>query len=146
MTPSRTGPSVTASRNEAAELLLDWFNGNLHVAFPQPNKWLDAALSEERRLTVERIKAKLNRDLPYDEVDRGDLLVILDETGSGRDGGMGSGPLLDVATVPLDVERLAEAIRNVYIAPSASRDLDAQNIAREYARLGEGSATPEDDE
>jgi len=37
----------------------------------------------------------------------------------------------------LDVERLAEAIRNVYIAPSASRDMDAKNIVREYARLSE---------
>jgi hypothetical protein len=40
-------------------------------------------------------------------------------------------------TEELDVERLADAIRNVYLAPSASRDLDAQNIAAEYARLQE---------
>lgn len=45
-------------------------------------------------------------------------------------------PRADSATaLPLDVERLAEAIRNVYIASSASRDLDAQNIAAEYAHL-----------
>jgi len=42
---------------------------------------------------------------------------------------------------PLDVERLAEAIRNTYLAPSASRDLDADNIVAEYIRLGE--AAPE---
>ena len=38
----------------------------------------------------------------------------------------------------LDVEALAEAIRNTYLAPSASRDLDARNIAAEYARLTGG--------
>ena len=40
----------------------------------------------------------------------------------------------------LDVERLAEAIRNAYIAPSASRDMDAENIVREYARFSEENA------
>ena len=43
----------------------------------------------------------------------------------------------------LDVERLAEAIRNTYIAPSASRDMDAENIAAEYARLSVGASAPE---
>ena len=38
----------------------------------------------------------------------------------------------------LDVEALAEAIRNTYLAPSASRYMDAQNIAAEYARLTGG--------
>lgn len=35
----------------------------------------------------------------------------------------------------IDIEILAEAIRNTYIAPSASRDLDAQNVAAEYERI-----------
>jgi len=44
----------------------------------------------------------------------------------------------------LDVERLAEAIRNAYIAPSASRDMDAENIVREYARLSPADSPEEE--
>ena len=44
----------------------------------------------------------------------------------------------------LDVERMAEAIRNVYIAPSASREMDAENIVREYARLS-STDSPEEE-
>jgi hypothetical protein len=45
----------------------------------------------------------------------------------------------DAGPAGIDVELLAEAIRTTYLAPSASRDLDAENIAAEYARLSRES-------
>lgn len=69
--------TTTARNPEAADDLLI----ALGLDPDDQERWevVYAALATERRLTVERIRGELDRELPYDEVDRGDLLALLDE-------------------------------------------------------------------
>lgn len=72
---------TTQTRNEAAERVRDWINGDHSWLHAEPNRWLDEALVAERRAMVDRLAQTL-RDadmaLKWSRPDRAGLVSLSD--------------------------------------------------------------------